>query len=186
MPILSGSVAALQQERSLKLLTIIYCHDVQLCDLFFLLSLSPTKNTGEEGGNPDQDLILGKTLFPKELIPFIIYITVFNKIPHQRTLSHPRDAETRSKLWRGRHITWQRDRGRKAASARRRHKASEDGGGSCSQAVAPSPNLQSRHWFQNHRHYLLRHAHAVSDTTLRLGHWLPERYKYYKEKNATV
>lgn len=154
------------------------------CFSYFPSLLRKTQGRREE--TQTRTWCLGKLYFPKELIPFIIYITVFNNISHQRTLSHPRDAETRSKLWRGRHITWQRDRGHKAASARRRHKASEDGGGSCPQAVAPSPNLQSRHWFQNHRHYLLQHAHVVSDATLRLGHWLPERYKYYKEKNATM
>lgn len=127
MPKLSERVPALRQERPLKLLTIIYCHDVQLQDLFFLFTLSPTKNTSKERGNLDQDLILGKLHFPKELIPFIIISTiVFNKIHHQKSLSDLWDAETHSKLWMRGHITWQRGRGHKYTSVRRRHKASGD------------------------------------------------------------
>lgn len=65
-------VAVLRQGRPLKLLTIINCHDVQLRDLFFLLSLSSyflslhtkeKKNTRKEEGFTDHYLI------PEE-IPF--------------------------------------------------------------------------------------------------------------------
>lgn len=135
MPKLSERVAALRQERPLKLLFIICCHDVQLQDLFFLFTLSPTKNTRKEGGNLDQDLILGKLHFSKELIPFIIISTiVFNKIYHQKSLSDLWDAETHSKLWMRGHITRQRGRGYKAASVRRRQKVSGDvKGATCKQ-----------------------------------------------------
>lgn len=126
MPKLSERVAALRQERPLKLLTIIYCHDVQLQDLFFLFTLSPKKNTRKEGGNLDQDLILGKFYLPKELILFIISTIVFNKIYHQKSLSDLWDTETHSKLWTRGHITWQRGRGHKAASVRRKQKVSGD------------------------------------------------------------
>lgn len=159
-----------------------------MCSYVTCFSYIPSllqKTQGRREETQTRTWYLEKLHFPKELIPVVIIsITVFSKIHHQRTLSHPWDAETHGKLWRGKHITWQRDGGHKAASARRKHKASEDAGRSRYQAVAPHPDLQSRHWCQKHRHYLLRHPYAASNTTLCLGLWLPQQYIYYKTKKC--
>lgn len=99
-------VAVLRQGRPLKLLTIINCHDVQLRDLFFLLSLSSyflslhtkekKKTQGKRKDSQTTTWYLRKFHFPMELIHFIIIISIpiFNKIAHQKTLVSPRHRDT--------------------------------------------------------------------------------------------
>lgn len=148
----------------------------------FSYSHSPSKNTRKERGNFDQDLILGKLHFPKELTPFFIISTIiFNKIHHQKCCSDLWGAETHSKLWMREHIIWQRGRGHKATSVRRRHEASGDvKGATCKQwHLAPMCRY--------HRHCHPWHTYAKSETTLSFGLQLPFVVQILQSKrNATV
>lgn len=153
MPKLSGRVAALRQERPLKLLTTIYCHDVQATwPVFPIFPLSYTKHRG--GGREFRPRLdtWRKSILLRNW--FLLLLLPWDPSPEDSltSLRHGTSSGVEGTLPR------QRDRGHKAPSATRRHEVSGDGGRGRPQAEAPRPGLQSRHRFQKHRCYLLQHT----------------------------